>query len=90
VTLEPKCLMQHMAFLGGSGSGKSILLRTILGLIPKRGGKINILGVDLDSADPGTGRATEKRWGVLFQQGALFSSLILLRTGAESWPRGWL
>lgn len=61
--------------VGGSGSGKSVLLRTIIGLLPKRGGSIEILGVDRDQASFGELRAMERRWGVLFQQGALFSSL---------------
>jgi phospholipid/cholesterol/gamma-HCH transport system ATP-binding protein len=61
--------------VGASGGGKSVLLRTIIGLLPKRSGAITVLGVDRDKADPQTVRALERRWGVLFQQGALFSSL---------------
>jgi phospholipid/cholesterol/gamma-HCH transport system ATP-binding protein len=64
-----------LGLVGGSGSGKSVLMRTILGLIPKRGGTVAVLGVDLDRADERERRATERRWGVLYQQGALFSSL---------------
>jgi phospholipid/cholesterol/gamma-HCH transport system ATP-binding protein len=64
-----------LGLVGGSGSGKSVLLRTIVGLIPKRQGTIEILGVDLDRAEAEARRAIERRWGVLFQQGALFSSL---------------
>ncbi len=58
-----------------SGGGKSVLLRTIIGLLPKWHGKIEVLGVDLDTASEQQRRALERRWGVLFQQGALFSSL---------------
>ena len=61
--------------VGASGGGKSVLLRTIIGLLPKRAGAITVLGVDRDKANPQTMRALERRWGVLFQQGALFSSL---------------
>ena len=61
--------------VGASGSGKSVLLRTIIGLLPKRQGSIEVLGVDLDEASDRERRALERRWGVLFQQGALFSSL---------------
>jgi phospholipid/cholesterol/gamma-HCH transport system ATP-binding protein len=50
-------------------------MRTIIGLLPKRSGTIEVLGVDLDRADPNTRRGVEQRWGVLFQHGALFSSL---------------
>jgi phospholipid/cholesterol/gamma-HCH transport system ATP-binding protein len=64
-----------LGLVGGSGSGKSVLLRTIIGLLPKRHGSIEVLGVDLDKANEAERRALERRWGVLFQQGALFSSL---------------
>jgi phospholipid/cholesterol/gamma-HCH transport system ATP-binding protein len=66
-------------FVGGSGSGKSVLLRTIIGLIPARAGTIEVLGSDLTRAEEGARRATERRWGILFQQGALFSSLTVLQ-----------
>ncbi|MBO0765058.1 MAG: ATP-binding cassette domain-containing protein [Hyphomicrobiaceae bacterium] len=64
-----------LGLVGGSGSGKSVLLRTIIGLLPKRRGSIEVLGTDLDRAGEAQARAVERRWGVLFQQGALFSSL---------------
>src|SRR5680860_893655 len=64
-----------LGVVGASGSGKSVLLRTIIGLLPKRHGIIEVLGVNLDHADEQERRALERRWGVLFQQGALFSSL---------------
>jgi phospholipid/cholesterol/gamma-HCH transport system ATP-binding protein len=64
-----------LGVVGASGSGKSVLLRSIIGLLPKRSGTIEVLGVDLDRVDESERRAIERRWGVLFQQGALFSSL---------------
>jgi phospholipid/cholesterol/gamma-HCH transport system ATP-binding protein len=64
-----------LGFVGPSGAGKSVLTRTIIGLVPKIGGRIEVFGVDLDAADIAGRRAVERRWGVLFQQGALFSSL---------------
>lgn len=64
-----------LGFVGASGAGKSTLARTIIGLLPKRAGKIEVLGVDLDKADYEQKRAVDRRWGILFQQGALFSSL---------------
>jgi phospholipid/cholesterol/gamma-HCH transport system ATP-binding protein len=64
-----------LGFVGGSGQGKSVLTRTILGLIPKRAGTIEVFGEDLDELSPQSRRQIERRWGVLFQQGALFSSL---------------
>lgn len=68
-----------LGFVGGSGSGKSVLMRTIIGLLPKRQGAIEVLGVDLERVEDRERRALERRWGVLFQQGALFSSLTALQ-----------
>ncbi len=64
-----------LGVVGGSGSGKSVLMRTIIGLIPKRTGRIMLIGQDMDAMTNDERRATERRWGVLFQHGALFSSL---------------
>jgi phospholipid/cholesterol/gamma-HCH transport system ATP-binding protein len=64
-----------LGFVGASGAGKSVLTRTIIGLMPKRGGRIEVMGVDLDNVDETTRRSVERRWGVLFQHGALYSSL---------------
>jgi phospholipid/cholesterol/gamma-HCH transport system ATP-binding protein len=64
-----------LGFVGPSGAGKSVLTRTIIGLVPKVAGRIEVFGVDLDAADTMARRAVERRWGILFQQGALFSSL---------------
>jgi phospholipid/cholesterol/gamma-HCH transport system ATP-binding protein len=64
-----------LGFVGASGSGKSVLLRTIIGLIPKRAGQIAIEGIDVDRAAIEDLQAIRHHWGVLFQQGALFSSL---------------
>src|ERR1700749_1130965 len=68
-----------LGFVGGSGTGKTVLMRTILGLVSKRAGSIEVLGVDLDKASERDRRSIERRWGVLFQQGALFSSLTVLQ-----------
>ncbi len=64
-----------LGFVGPSGAGKSVLTRTILGLMPKRSGTIEVFGINMNEADDKTRSALERRWGVLFQQGALFSSL---------------
>jgi phospholipid/cholesterol/gamma-HCH transport system ATP-binding protein len=64
-----------LGFVGPSGAGKSVLTRTIIGLVSKVGGSIEVFGVDLETANVTARRAVERRWGVLFQQGALFSSL---------------
>ncbi len=68
-----------LGFVGPSGQGKSVLTRTILGLIPKRAGQIEVFGEDLEAMSSASRRAIERRWGVLFQQGALFSSLSVLQ-----------
>jgi phospholipid/cholesterol/gamma-HCH transport system ATP-binding protein len=64
-----------LGFVGPSGQGKSVLTRTILGLVPKRSGKITVFGEDVDGLTTTRRRQIEQRWGVLFQQGALFSAL---------------
>jgi phospholipid/cholesterol/gamma-HCH transport system ATP-binding protein len=64
-----------LGFVGGSGQGKSVLARAILGLLEKRAGTIEVFGTLLDNLRPEQRRAVERRWGVLFQQGALFSAL---------------
>jgi phospholipid/cholesterol/gamma-HCH transport system ATP-binding protein len=68
-----------LGVVGASGAGKSVLLRTIIGLLPRRAGAIEVLGMDLADATEAERRALERRWGVLFQQGALFSSLTVLQ-----------
>jgi phospholipid/cholesterol/gamma-HCH transport system ATP-binding protein len=68
-----------LGFVGGSGAGKSVMMRTIIGLLPKRNGSIEVFGTDLATVNDEELRAIERRWGVLFQQGALFSSLTALQ-----------
>jgi phospholipid/cholesterol/gamma-HCH transport system ATP-binding protein len=64
-----------LGFVGGSGAGKSVLMRTVIGLLPKRQGTIEVFGTELSALGERERRSIERRWGVLFQQGALFSSL---------------
>ncbi|HWW47710.1 MAG TPA: ABC transporter ATP-binding protein [Xanthobacteraceae bacterium] len=64
-----------LGFVGASGAGKSVLMRTIIGLVPKQRGTIRVFGTDLDKASAETRKGIERRWGILFQHGALFSSL---------------
>jgi len=67
-----------LGVVGASGSGKSVLLRTIIGLVPKRQGSIMIAGSHFDAAAGFADHdrlSMTRRWGILFQQGALFSSL---------------
>lgn len=64
-----------LGVVGGSGSGKSVLLRSITGLLTPASGEVNVFGQDMLTL-PGEQRAAlERRIGVLFQRGALFSSL---------------
>ena len=67
-----------LGVVGASGVGKSVLLRTLLGLIPKNGGSVRVLGFDLGDASVEERRSVGRRCGTLFQQGALFSSLSLM------------
>ena len=61
--------------VGGSGSGKSVLLHTIIGLRQPDAGTIRVLGQELQHASRRRWSALERAWGVLFQTGALFSNL---------------
>lgn len=64
-----------MGFVGASGVGKSVLLRTVIGLLQPESGTINVFGHELTHADRDERELIERHWGILFQQGALFSSL---------------
>lgn len=64
-----------MAIVGASGTGKSVLLRAILGLLSPSRGTIRLFGAERGRISPKDEDALERRYGVLFQNGALFSSL---------------
>ncbi len=64
-----------LGFVGASGTGKSVLMRTVLRLLPRRSGSIKILGVEYDAVSEEERMELDMRLGVLFQHGALFSSL---------------
>ncbi|MEM6908901.1 MAG: ATP-binding cassette domain-containing protein [Pseudomonadota bacterium] len=64
-----------LGVVGGSGTGKSVLMRSIIGLqIPSKG-RIQVLGREITGIDPDQNIGVRCRWGVLFQGGALFSTL---------------
>lgn len=67
-----------LGFVGGSGTGKSVLMRTVLGLNRKQAGTVELFGVDVDKASPEQRMTIDMRMGVLFQHGALFSALSVL------------
>jgi phospholipid/cholesterol/gamma-HCH transport system ATP-binding protein len=64
-----------VALIGGSGTGKSVLLREIIGLLRPTAGNIRLLGTDVWSASASDMNATRRRFGMMFQDGALFSSM---------------
>jgi phospholipid/cholesterol/gamma-HCH transport system ATP-binding protein len=64
-----------LGLVGASGGGKSVLMRTIIGLIHRRGGSIEVMGRPIGDAQDRATQSAAARWGILFQQGALFSSL---------------
>ncbi len=64
-----------LGLVGASGGGKTVLMRTIIGLIPRRSGEIEVMGAAIGSAQDRSTQSAAGRWGILFQQGALFSSL---------------
>ena len=81
----PKVIHDHLDFevkrgeilglVGGSGTGKSLLLNTLIGLRRPNEGTIEVFGQEVGFAEGEKMRALEMRWGVLFQEGALFSSM---------------
>lgn len=66
-----------VALIGGSGSGKSVLLREIIGLVRPTAGRVELLGTDVWQSGPEAMNELRRHFGVLFQDGALFSSLTL-------------
>jgi phospholipid/cholesterol/gamma-HCH transport system ATP-binding protein len=68
-----------LGVVGGSGQGKSVLLRCVTGLVKTESGTIEVFGQNIASAGGRARRDVERRWGVLFQDGALFSSLTVLQ-----------
>ena len=64
-----------LGVVGGSGTGKSVLLRSIIGLQEPLAGRIEVLGQQVDAARADDEVDIRSRWGVLFQGGALFSTL---------------
>ncbi|HSW93051.1 MAG TPA: ATP-binding cassette domain-containing protein [Gammaproteobacteria bacterium] len=77
VNLEVKT-GEILVLVGGSGSGKTVLLREMLALRTPTAGSIRIFNHELTKANAETLLAIQRRWGVLFQQNALFSSLTVL------------
>jgi phospholipid/cholesterol/gamma-HCH transport system ATP-binding protein len=71
-----------LGLVGGSGAGKSVLLNTLIGLKEPEGGSVRIFGHDLATASNADWDEIERSWGVLFQQGALFSNLTVLENVA--------
>lgn len=64
-----------LGIVGGSGTGKSVLLRSIVGLQRPAAGSINVLGQTISEMPESERRLLEQKWGILFQDGALFSAL---------------
>ena len=64
-----------LGVVGGSGTGKSVLMRAIIGLKRPSAGVVRIFGENFYEKTPKEQIETERRWGVMFQGGALFSSL---------------
>ncbi|WP_267873351.1 ABC transporter ATP-binding protein [Dyella amyloliquefaciens] len=71
-----------LGVVGGSGTGKSVLLRSIVGLRRPTSGQVHVFGQDLLRLSPDQRSQVERRFGVLFQNGALFSSLNIVENVA--------
>jgi phospholipid/cholesterol/gamma-HCH transport system ATP-binding protein len=72
-----------LGVVGGSGTGKTVLLNSIIGLKQPEGGLVKLFGRDRDAMSKAEAAEVERRTGVLFQQGALFSSLTVLENVAS-------
>lgn len=72
-----------VSLVGGSGSGKTVLLRQMLGLMQPSRGTVRIFGEDIDRIEPQRLQQLRNRWGMLFQQGALFSALTVFDNVAQ-------
>ena len=68
-----------LGLAGGSGSGKSVLLREMIGLQRPSAGRVRVLGEDLATLAPEQALALRLRWGVMFQRGGLFGALTVRR-----------
>ncbi|QWG14836.1 ATP-binding cassette domain-containing protein [Bradyrhizobium sediminis] len=64
-----------LGLVGASGGGKTVLMRTIIGLIQRRSGEIEVMGAPIGATQDRITQSASGKWGILFQQGALFSSL---------------
>ena len=64
-----------LGVVGGSGTGKSVLMRSIIGLQTPSGGTIDVLGENMIGREEDEAKNIRRRWGILFQNGALFSTL---------------
>ncbi|MCA1748828.1 MAG: ABC transporter ATP-binding protein [Parasphingopyxis sp.] len=85
LTIEPG---ESLAIIGGSGSGKSVLLKCILGLIDQDAGEILVDGESLEMMSAGERDTVRARFGMLFQSGALFDSLSVWRNVTFALTRG--
>lgn len=97
-TFGPKVVLDHidlsitpgesLVVIGGSGTGKSVMLKCILGILPTDSGTIRLDGVDLASASRADRTELRSRIGMLFQGGALFDSLPVWRNITFGLTRG--
>ncbi len=69
------CRGEILGVVGGSGTGKSVLMRSIIGLQKPEAGEVEVLGENMIDRDEDEAKNIRRRWGILFQNGALFSTL---------------
>jgi phospholipid/cholesterol/gamma-HCH transport system ATP-binding protein len=72
-----------LSIVGGSGTGKTVLLRQMLGLEKPARGEVLVFGEDISRADPEQLQRMRNHWGMLFQQGALYSALTVFENIAQ-------
>jgi phospholipid/cholesterol/gamma-HCH transport system ATP-binding protein len=69
------CRGEILGVVGGAGTGKSVLMRSIIGLQKPEAGEVEVLGETMIDRDEDEAKNIRRRWGILFQNGALFSTL---------------
>ena len=80
--LRLPCLKTFRGLIGSSGTGKSVLLREMIGLHRPTAGRVTLLGTDIWQASAAELDAVRRRFGMMFQDGALFSSLTVAQNVA--------
>ena len=81
------CRGEILGVVGGSGTGKSVLMRSVIGLQTPDSGDVEVLGENMIDRDEDEAKNIRRRWGILFQNGARARSRAPVPRRADRWPR---